>query len=135
MDTNKRELIVSRFSETDDPILIDSSTFFDGNDDAGSIGCNLLEHPGVPEFKRIFEELLNRSDVSKIIMQIAELDPGEDSWPFSDTAYIYGDIPTEELKTILAPLEPDEVGPPEEFNVPEEVSSLHSENLQVVWWD
>ena len=54
---------------------------FDGNDDAGSIGCNLTEHPGMNVFRDVLTGLLRRSDVQAVYAQIAELDAGEDCWP------------------------------------------------------
>lgn len=42
------------------------SEFFDGNDDLGSIGCNLSDHPGIEAFRDTFARLLARPDVEAI---------------------------------------------------------------------
>ena len=43
-----------------------------------------------------------RADVEAIYARISELDPGPDSWPFSDTVIVFGKLSVEELRAILA---------------------------------
>ncbi len=57
MDEGKRKSLVSTirergYSEAGPRVLVTRLEFFEGNDDAGSIGCNLLPHPGVDTFGR-----------------------------------------------------------------------------------
>lgn len=111
------------------------ATFLAGNDDVGSIGCNLLPHPGMAVFRSVFAELGARPDVHAIHAQIAEVDPGEGCWPFADTVYVVGPIPAPELTRALAPLQPDEIDlvPPSELPAP-----LHGHAPAPVhraWWD
>jgi hypothetical protein len=58
--------------------------FFDGNQDEGSIGCNLLPHPGLSAFREVLVGLTRRSDVEAVYAQVAEIDPGVGLWPFAD---------------------------------------------------
>ncbi|WHZ28070.1 MAG: hypothetical protein OJF51_002868 [Nitrospira sp.] len=37
-----------------EPQIVAAGRFFGGNDAYGSIGCNLIEHPGVDTFRDVF---------------------------------------------------------------------------------
>jgi len=135
MDIGKRNQLVARLSQEPEPQIVPIEVFFDGNDDLGSIGCNLLDHPGIAAFRDAFARIARRPGVVAIYAQIAELDPGEDCWPFSDTIFVVGDISADELANELAALEPDEVGPAHDFGIPEALSERHRESVLVAWWD
>ena len=117
MDQLKRDRLVAELSVKQEPQLVRIEVFFDGNDDLGSIGCNLIRHPGIEAARATFARLSARDDVEAIYAQIAELDPGEDSWPFTDTVLVFGSISPEQLAEEVAALEPDEVGSAEEFGI------------------
>ena len=108
--------------------------FFDGNDDLGSIACNLIEHPGVDAFRAAFSRISQRDDVQAVYAQIAELDPGEDSWPFTDTIFVVGTLTVEDLESELAALEPDEISTAEQFSVPDALAGSRAPIL-AAWWD
>jgi len=135
MNIEKRNALVEQLSAESEPLLVPIARFLEGNDDLGSIGCNLREHPGIDAFRKVFEAVARRPDVVTILAQIAELDPGAESWPFADTVYVVGRIPEKELKSILTPLQPDEVGPASAFDVPAAVTSKYPEPVLVAWWD
>ena len=135
MDQAKRDLLVAALASETEGQLVPIDTFFDGNDDPGSIGCNLMQHPGVEVFRSTFERLANRPDVEAIYAQIAEVDPGEDCWPFTDTIFVVGAIPAGELAAQLAALEPDEVGSANDFGMPPQLEARHSSPVLVAWWD
>lgn len=82
--------------------MVPVEEFFDGNDDLGSIGCNLVEHPGIDVFRDTLIGIARRADVVVVYAAIAEVDPGEGSWPFADTIFVVGTIPRGELAEILA---------------------------------
>jgi hypothetical protein len=132
MDQIKRNRLVTDLAAKPEPQIVPIEVFFDGNDDLGSIGCNLLEHPGIETFRATFARIAAREDVEAIYAQIAELDPGEESWPFTDTVLVVGTIPPEELASELTALEPDEVGTGEGFSIP---SLGHPSPVLVAWWD
>lgn len=137
MNLEKRKILIDRLSTQPEPQLIGIDEFFDGNDDIGSIGCNLIEHPGVEAFRTKLGNVARRADVEAVYVQIAELDPGEDSWPFADMVLIVGTLPVADLEAELAELEPDEVGTSDEFSVPESLYGRNAKKLPVLaaWWD
>lgn len=108
--------------------------FFDGNDDIGSIGCNLADHPGVDAF-RAYLPASALPDVEAIYAQISELDPGEGCWPFTDTVLVVGTIPADELRSVVSTLEPDDVGLAGDCDLSPSIASKHQQPVLVSWWD
>lgn len=135
MNIEKRNALVERLNSEPEPQLVPIGEFFDGNDDLGSIGCNLLDHPGIEAFHAAFVRLQERDDVVAVYAQIAEVDPGEDCWPFSDTVFVVGSITPDDLAAELEGLEPDEVGAAEDFGAPEHLLQKHKESVLAAWWD
>lgn len=135
MDAAKCRKLKQELLDQPEPQIVPIERFFDGNDDIGSIGCNLIEHPGIDAFRDIFHTLAQRPDVEVIYAQISELDPGEDSWPFTDVVLVGGSISADELRSIVAPLQPDEVGPAAAFGPPKSVIQRHGNQVLTVWWD
>ena len=130
-----RDQLIARLAAQPEPQLVRIEEFLAGNDDLGSIGCNLPEHPGMDVFRAVFARLAARADVESIHAQITELDPGGDSWPFADTVYVVGAIPAAELATALAPLQPDEVALQAPADVPPGLGQRASAPVHLVWWD
>jgi hypothetical protein len=135
MDITKRNHLVEQLAAQPAPQLVPIATFFDGNDDLGSIGCNLMEHPGIDAFRETFARIARRRDVGAVYAQIAEVDPGDDCWPFSDTVFVVGTLHADELAAELKALEPDEVGSGEDFGIPAALARKHSSPILVAWWD
>lgn len=135
MDDAKCRKLKEELAHRPDPPVVPIDRFFDGNDDLGSIGCNLIRHPGIEVFRDVLVGLAGRPDVEAVYALIAEVDPGEGSWPFADTVLVAGDIPVEELRSILEPLGPDEVGPAANLGVPHSVATAHRGRLWAAWWD
>ena len=135
MNTEKRNALVENLSSEHEPQLVPIDVFFDGNDDLGSIGCNLLDHPGIEAFRATFARLSEREDVDAVFAQIAEVDPGDDCWPFSDTVFVVGTIAAEDLASDLSALEPDEIGEAEDFDAPEALLTKSGKPVLAVWWD
>jgi len=134
MDQDKRDRLVARLSAEPEPRIVDCEVFFDGNDDLGSIGCNLIPHPGIEAFRDALARLARRPDVKGVYAQIYELDPGEDYWPFTDTILVVGSISVADVAAELTPLEPDEVCSVTEFGLAD-VASRFAEPIVVAWWD
>ena len=135
MDSAKKNRLVTFLSRQSDPPLVPIGQFFDGNDDIGSIGCNLSDHPGITVFREILNLVADRPDVQGVYAQVAEIDPGDDCWPFTDTVYVIGTIRNEELKELLRELEPDEVGPVDDFDVPAAIKTRYDATIYAAWWD
>jgi hypothetical protein len=118
-----------------EPQVVPLDRFFDGNDDEGSIGCNLVPKPGIPLFRETLFGLLQRPDVTAVYALISELDPGDDSWPFTDTVLVAGAIQPEALTEALSVLQPDYVA----FADPDEIGELGIQPPVVqgvtAWWD
>lgn len=68
--------------------LLSLEEFFEGNDEIGSIGCNLLSTPQPSEFYTLLGKINSRPDVSDVRIQITCLDDPGKQWPFSDTIWI-----------------------------------------------
>lgn len=98
MDDIKCEALGTELVAQPESQIVAVGRFFDGNDDLSSIGCNLDEHPGVGAFRDIFSGLLRRQDVQVVYAQIAELDPGDGCWPFTDTVLVAGTISVDDLR-------------------------------------
>lgn len=135
MDIAKCEALKAELAVQTGPQTVSIDRFFDGNDDIGSIGCNLADHPGVDAFRDIFTSLLRRPDVEAIYAQISELDPGEGCWPFTDTVLVVGTIPADELRSVVSTLEPDDVGLAGDCDLSPSIASKHQQPVLVLWWD
>ena len=139
MIETKRRHIVSAirargYTEIGCRVLLTRQEFFDGNDDCASIGCNLMEHPGIESFDSAFCAIETLPEVSSVFFAVAELIDEEGMWPFSDTAYIVTTLRADAFQQILAPLQPDEMGScAEKFANPPEIPPNH--RLVRVWWD
>src|SRR5207244_2409262 len=131
MDDAKCRALKVELAAQAEPHVVPIGRFFDGNDDLGSIGCNLIPHPGVDRFRQILAGLLARPDVQAVYAQITELDPGEGAWPFTDTVLVVGAIPAADLRAAVAELQPDEVGASDGFEVPAAVAE-HGSPVSVV---
>jgi hypothetical protein len=88
MDDAKCQALKEQLAAQPEPQIVSVTKFFDGNDDLGSIGCNLDPHPGIDAFRGVLTGLLSRPDVKAVYAQISELDPGDESWPFTDTVLV-----------------------------------------------
>jgi len=135
MDETKCNALKAELASQPEPQIVAAERFFDGNDDLGSIGCNLIEHPGVEAFRDVFAGLLRRPDVQAVYAQISELDPGDGCWPFTDTILVAGSIPVEELHEAVNALQPSEVGDAERFADSPAVATKHGTPVLAVWWD
>jgi hypothetical protein len=135
LELSKRTRLINEYADKPVPHVIPVEKFFDGNNDPGSIGCNLVNHPGIEVFRRTLTGMVRRGDVDAIYVQIAELDPGEGCWPFTDTVFVVGTIEVDDLKNLLKPLQPDEVGPGENFKVPSVITQQHRNPVLAAWWD
>ena len=135
MDQEKCLKLKAELADQPEPQIIPIERFFDGNDDPASLGANLFPHPGINAFRDAFLDLKKRPDVEAIYAQISELDPGADSWPFTDTIFVAGAISPLELREILEPLEIDDVFSAVGYNVPASIAEKHGGRVWAAWWD
>ena len=135
MDVAKCRALKARLADQPEPQVVPIADFFDGNDDLGSIGCNLDPHPGLDAFRDVLTGLLRRADVQAVYAQISELDAGEDMWPFSNTVVVAGEISPDDLRTAVSSLHPDEVGDAGALVLSSSIAERHGSAVQVIWWD
>lgn len=135
----KRLALVNKLKSMKEPIIIPIQEFLDGNiNDFGSIGCNIYpKHPGIETFQEIFNGLLSRADVSEIYAHIREVEPDQESWPYTDTVYVVGTISTEDLEAETKLIEPTEVSLcGENFTGSAKLIELRREQkIIILWWD
>jgi hypothetical protein len=135
MDEAKCRALKAELAAQPEPQVVPIERFFDGNDDLGSIGCNLDRHPGIARFRQVLTRLLTRPDVRAVYARISELDPGEGCWPFTDTVLVAGAVPADVLREAVGELQPDEVGAADDSGVPPAIAERHSSPVSVIWWD
>src|SRR3954452_23976533 len=109
MDGAKCQALKADLAAQPEPQVVSITRFFDGNDDLGSIGCNLDPHPGIDRFREVLTGLLDRPDVRGVYARISELDPGEGCWPYTDIVLVAGTIPEDALRQAVSVLRPDEI--------------------------
>jgi hypothetical protein len=107
--------------------LLSLEEFFTDNDDLGSIGCNLNDHPGVNAFSQIFLSIRERPDVSDVRVAIRDFADSPEEWPFSDTVYVVTSASVDEIAAIVESLQPDEVQIDD--------TAMAGQRVVSVWWD
>jgi len=110
--------------------------FFEGNDDLGSIGCNLTEHPGPQRFYAVLRDVRGRGDVQDVLVAITE-DMGDDEWPFSDSIYVVTSASREQVAQWVAELQPDPLGGEGYFPTAPGAAPALKPGFRVytLWWD
>ncbi|HTB85769.1 MAG TPA: hypothetical protein VK742_19150 [Candidatus Sulfotelmatobacter sp.] len=125
MDYAKCDALKLAFNRQPEPWLAPIEQFFDGNDDAGSIGWDTDPYPGIEVYRDLLTGLSRRPDVQAVYAQLSELDLNErDVWASADMVYVVGTISADEVRNILSPLQPVEVVSIE-FAVPEFIKQKH----------
>ena len=115
--------------------LLTIQEFFEGNDNVGSIGCNLSSQPSPSSFYDLFTRIAARPGVLDVRVQITMFD--DPVWPFSDTVYIMTTAAPEEVASWFdEDLKPDEVGegfiPGQEY---EPYTVPEGAHVVCCWWD
>src|SRR5215813_12795576 len=117
--------------------LVTLEEFFEGNDDYGSIGCNLTPMLGPGFFFEILRRIRSFPNVRNVLVEVTDVEP-EDSiaWPFSDRVYVLTDAHQDEVAQWAAPIKPDAIE--EGFSnekhrcAPPNISGFKCYSL---WWD
>jgi hypothetical protein len=117
-------------------IAVPLELFFRGNDDPGSIGCNLGEGgPTVARFYQILKNLLGRSDIQDVWVRIADASD-KNSWPYSDTVYVIAALSQREMEELLEPLQFSEVTAGWMYDKPSSVPEPKvGFTPYSIWWD
>ena len=117
-----------------DPI-VSLEEFFNGNEDLGSIGCNLTEHPGLDRFYTELKAIRERPDVQDVFVAIHEIDQ-ETTWPYSECVYILTSARPQEVAAWVKKLQPSEVSEGWLYGKPPNAPKL-KDGMKVIscWWD
>jgi hypothetical protein len=117
--------------------IVPLEDFFTGNNDFGSIGCNLANHPGPQWFFRTLKEIRDRPTVQNVLVEINEVvEEDPQAWPFSDRVYILTSASREDVKEWVTKLQPDEVEPAWTNGLPANAPVLpNGTKAYAVWWD
>ena len=141
MDDQKRRKLVDRIAAlnalpTTMPV-VPLDAFFDGNDDLGSIGCNLGDdHPGLDRFREVLAGVKKRRDVQDVLVGIFEAMEEDTSWPFSETVYVLTSASASAVQEWVAELQPDEVEEGFLDGPPPGLPPLGDGMMPVrLWWD
>jgi hypothetical protein len=142
MDLELREALIAKIEKIGLPEeirqipTVSIEDFFEGNDDIGSIGCNLLNHPGVPRFYEIFRNIKARADVADVLVGIYEIEEYEEPlWPFSESVFIITKKPEREIWTWVEELQVDDVFPIKKRMLKPVPKIPFGYKLQQLWWD
>jgi len=116
MDSGKRKELIERIKllglpSPDRPLpLVTLEEFFVGNDDYGSIGCNLTPLMG-PQFffekLKFIRSLPNVQDLLVEVTEVEEEDPV--MWPFANRVYVFTDGTPEDVAHWTVILQPDAI--------------------------
>jgi hypothetical protein len=117
----------------DEPI-VSLELFFEGNDDLGSIGPNLIDHPGVAFIYATLRAVRDRPDVYGVWVGIDEV-VADDEWPFTDHVYVVTSAPPSEVDRWVRDLQSDEPGDTGWLGGPPPVAVPDGARLVVLWWD
>lgn len=138
---NPRDLLLKKIkargpTSSDSLPLVSLEDFFTGNQDLGSIGCNLGKHPGIEVFFKKLAAIRSRPDVYEVLVGITdtnENDPDPHCWPFSDRIYIATSGSIGDVEQWIRPLSPTEVVEEEAASRP--FSTASDRKTYCVWWD
>ena len=117
--------------------VVSLEAFFMGNEDLGSIGCNLPEHPGVARFFELLAAIRARPNVQDVLVEIYEVEESDPSmWPFSDRVYILTAADRDTVAEWVAELEPDAIEEGYAAGRPPAAPETKPPNqVWAAWWD
>jgi hypothetical protein len=139
MDRVKRDALLRRVGDvnakTEGLVLVTLEEFFDGNDDGGSIWCNLSAAPTPEKVFQILKKIRDRKDVGDVRILVTQYDGADDEWPFSDTVYFITSGSTDDVMSWLG----DEYAADEmwleEFGRAQAIPLPRGMHIIAAWWD
>ncbi|MEM8498037.1 MAG: hypothetical protein AAF542_08435 [Pseudomonadota bacterium] len=139
MDLSAKERIVKEIEKQGldkREVAVPLDLFFEGNDDLGSIGCNLGdEQPSIATFYRTLKELESRDDVYSVWVRICFVEE-EEYWPHTDTVYLIASLSLEEIERSLENLLCDEIAEGWMYGKPDVIPDITPDvPIYSVWWD
>ncbi len=92
-------------------VAVSLETFFEGNDDIGSIAPNLDDHPGPAQVYEVLRAVRARQDVLDVVvlvrMEADDYDPTE--WPFAEAVHVTTSAPADSFSAAADSLDADPV--------------------------
>lgn len=139
MDKAKRDTLLKLVGDVNNKTrglaLVTLEQFFEGNDDAASIWCNLPSMPDPQEVYRTLKAIRDRQDVADVRIMVTQYDGGDDEWPFSDTVFFITSATPEEVQAWLGDdSTPDEIGV-DQFSRAERIPVPAGMSAIAAWWD
>ena len=139
----EREALIAKISAqepaaSDQPFpVVSLEDFFTGNDDLGSIGCNLAKHPGPQRFSAVLRSIRDRPEVQDVLVTIYENAEEEESmWPFSERVYVFTSATPQQLGEWAAELRPSAVEEGFVGGAPKVAPELEpGMKVLSLWWD
>jgi len=127
--------------------ILSLEDFFEGNDDPGSIGCNILDHPGTQAFYSTLKQIRARPEVQDVLVEIYETIKDDEyvkdgllwgrDWPlFSERVYIISSASIKQVVEWARLLCPDEVDEGWAFGkAPAAPDPEQGHHVYSLWWD
>lgn len=139
MDKAKRDKLLNLVGDvndkTDGLVLVTLEQFFDGNDDGGSIWCNLPSAPEPQEVYELLKAIRDRDNVADVRIMVTQYDGGDDEWPFSDTVFFVTSAAPEEVQSWLGEdYAPDDIWI-DDFSRAQKISVPSGMIALAAWWD
>ena len=136
MDFLKRDALLRRIGDVNEaPVTVSLEEFFDGNDEGGSIWCNIRNAIPPSRVFEILKQLRDRDSVSDVVILVTQYDGGEE-WPFADTVYVItAESEAEVVSWLGDDYVPDEhwlATTPEHFRTLNIPTGTHAIGM---WWD
>lgn len=105
----KKKYIPRAYPDAKTAPIVSLEDFFEGNKDEGSIGCNLLEHPGIETFYNVLLKIREQENVQDVFIEIMDKEGDEDYWAFLKRLYILTSVDQETVEKWVSELEPSEI--------------------------
>jgi hypothetical protein len=135
--TRKDDLIqkIKALGFPESEVVVSVEDFFEGNEDYGSIGCNIYPNqPSPADFYKKFKELKQNKSVGDILIRIVDIEDGD--WPFTDAVYIISNLNVEQIKELVKDLTPDEVYEDWMYKKPINAPEIKPDmKVFSIWWD
>ena len=140
--TSQPELLIAKARELgggpDKLVAVELETFFDQNNELGSIAPNLVDHPGPQQIFEALSQVRQRPDVSSVVVLVdLEFDEYPDGeWPFGAAIQAVTSAPLAEIDAITASVGTDPafegVWQPGSEN-PAKI--VEGQRIITIWWD
>lgn len=137
MAVSKKDKLIKTLHElgfsgnSDKPVAVSLSEFFDGNDDETSLARTLDPHPSLEALYYHLQRFANENDV-EIYVEIQEVDEDDDDlWPRADRVFVIGNAEPGALSELQANVMASGIDDLGEFDINDETF----DSVKALWWD